>query len=198
LQLELEHTLKQPLYDFLKNGLYKNHSHLPLYWRDLPLRSFIFPKTGERLRTNIQGQVHDDNAFYLPNFCAHAGLFSSVQRLLSILLFLENEYSFIKTIQEHIKQKGSRSSQQHRFVNGFDTVTDSLHTSAGEGYSLLSFGHLGFTGTSLWIDPEKKRGHLLLTNATEKSWYPRHHLATLRKFLGTYALQLDISRPNHL
>jgi CubicO group peptidase (beta-lactamase class C family) len=48
----------------------------------------------------------------------------------------------------------------------------------------MTFGHLGFTGTSIWIDPQKKKGHVILTNATKKYYYDRQGLNDLRRQIG--------------
>jgi CubicO group peptidase (beta-lactamase class C family) len=61
---------------------------------------------------------------------------------------------------------------------------DKANTLAGLGCSENTFGHLGFTGTSFWIDLEKARGAVILTNATQSYWYERSGLTNLRKTIG--------------
>ncbi len=195
LQLELEKSLQESLLPFLKKNVFHNQSDQPLYWRELyslPKSRVIFPPTGERNRRLISGEVHDDNAYHLPQFCAHAGFFSSIQRLSSFLFFLDQTHHLLNEMNILVDNKSPSS----RFACGFDTVTDPLLTLAGLGHSSSTFGHLGFTGTSFWIDPLKKRGHILLTNATEQAWFPRDHLQKLRKFLGSQSLTMDITGPS--
>ena len=76
------------------------------------------------------------------------------------------------------------SKSHPRFVNGWDTVADSSNTLAGNGAPESVFGHLGFTGTSIWIDSACKYGYTLLTNATKEYWYAKSELNKFRKNLG--------------
>lgn len=133
--------------------------------------------TGERNRELIQGEVHDPNAFNLKIFCSHAGLFGTIEGLAKSLLKLEKECQMLKSVSEKIDPK-------QRFVEGFDRVTDIQQTLAGQGCSEKTFGHLGFTGTCFWIDPEKQIGWSLLTNATENYWFERKFLNGLRREIG--------------
>ena len=50
---------------------------------------------------------------------------------------------------------------KERFILGFDTVQNPSNTLAGAGCSDSCFGHLGFTGTSFWIDAKKEIGHII-------------------------------------
>jgi len=71
-----------------------------------------------------------------------------------------------------------------RYLLGWDTVKDNSNTLAGIGAPQNTFGHLGFTGTSIWIDATSGWGWLLLTNGTKKYWYNRDQLNSLRKNIG--------------
>jgi hypothetical protein len=133
--------------------------------------------TGERFRDLIQGQVHDPNAYNINSFCSHAGYFGTIKGLAKSILKLDKSYQLLKTISAQI-------NSQHRFVNGFDRVTDMEQTLAGKGCGKNTFGHLGFTGTCFWIDPDKKRGWSFLTNATENFWFERKFLNGLRREIG--------------
>ena len=151
-----------------------------LHWSDLS-DSHKCPITGMRRKSLIQGIVHDDNAYYLKEKVSHAGLFSTIDGLCESLLKLEDKTNMINLM--------SKSFDKHheRFVNGWDTVTDPKDTMAGVGCSSKTFGHLGFTGTSIWIDCDKRRGVVILTNATKNYWYDRKGLTALRKEIGKLA-----------
>ncbi len=57
-------------------------------------------------------------------------------------------------------------------------------TLAGRGCGEFTFGHLGFTGTSIWIDPEKMKGHVILSNATKFHWFDKTNLNDMRRVIG--------------
>jgi len=63
-------------------------------------------------------------------------------------------------------------------------VLDTKLTLAGSRANLSTFGHLGFTGTSIWIDSERKVGTVILSNATQNYWYDKAELNKLRKFIS--------------
>jgi CubicO group peptidase (beta-lactamase class C family) len=150
-----------------------------VHWLKLPEDSFS-PETGWRNKKNICGEVHDNNCYNIAEFISHAGLFSTVGGLCRSLLNLEKEADMIAKVNlAYATQKA-----EDRFILGFDRVQDPLNTLAGVGASLKTFGHTGFTGTSFWIDIEKMKGAVLLTNATQTYWYERTGLTVLRKALG--------------
>jgi hypothetical protein len=171
--LEIEKVYNRDLYSICSFFWDKELIH----WSDIldPSRS---PSTGIRRKRLIQGVVHDDNAYYLGEKVSHAGLFSTIEGLCQSLINLENKTNMIKQMLD------SFSKKNERFINGWDTVTNPDESLAGKGCSSKTFGHLGFTGTSIWIDCEKKRGAVILTNATQNYWYDRKGLTTLRKELG--------------
>lgn len=122
--------------------------------------------------------VHDPNAFNLNCFTSHAGLFGTVDGLARTLIEFEKNQGFIDKV---VSQK---NGSPQRFIWGFDTVSDPTNTLAGAGCSAHTFGHLGFTGTSFWIDPELMRGHIILSNATKYYWYNKAGLNEFRRYYG--------------
>jgi CubicO group peptidase (beta-lactamase class C family) len=118
----------------------------------------------------IQGEVQDENCYALGGASGHAGLFSNA---LDVLKFAACILSGGKT------EKGSQlfeSSTVELFATrqsepagttralGWDTPGDP--SSSGKYFSPRSIGHLGYAGTSLWIDPERQLAAVLLTNRT--------------------------------
>lgn len=128
-------------------------------------------------------KVHDDNARNLNCFLAHAGLFSSIEKLSEGLVYLNNTFDFI----QKVKAKLISRKIAHRFCYGWDTVGENNpHSLAGHHSHPFVFGHLGFSGCSFWIDPEKFKGYIFLTDATKYYWYHREYLNQLRRDLGEY------------
>lgn len=115
---------------------------------------------------NIQGFVHDPLARGLDGLSGNAGLFSTSGDLSKICRLLMNGGSFggkrylkESTVKEFITCDSSSGSR----ALGWDTNTFG-HTSAGPLFSPSSFGHTGYTGTSVWCDPGQNVFVVLLTN----------------------------------
>ncbi|OGU36527.1 MAG: hypothetical protein A2315_01880 [Ignavibacteria bacterium RIFOXYB2_FULL_35_12] len=114
----------------------------------------------------LQGEVHDERAYMLNGVAGHAGLFSTANDLAKFLQMIlrEGNYQgrqYIKpeTIELFTKKQSDQSSRGL----GWDTKSPE-GSSAGKYFSLLSWGHTGYTGTSVWTDPELKTFVILLTN----------------------------------
>lgn len=150
------------------------------HWKELSIDDLCVV-TGFRRGGVIQGQVHDDNAYTLNEFLSHAGLFATIEGISKTLFNIEKKLGMIEMIDKLF------STRQGRFLRGFDTVEDLEKTLAGKGCSPHTFGHLGFTGTSFWIDCKTKKGIVILSNGTQNFWYARERLNHLRREIGTYA-----------
>ncbi len=172
LMLEIENKSGKPIKDLCQQ--FWNDELM--FWKDLPLTSFS-PITGIRNSKEIMGEVNDDNAYIIDSFCAHAGLFSTIDGLCKTMLNLDQNAGLLKTMNTLCKQ----CPHDQRFVAGWDRVLDHNVTLAGSLCGPETFGHLGFTGSSVWIDIGKKRGVVILTNATQKFWYDRSGLNEFRK-----------------
>jgi hypothetical protein len=148
-----------------------------LFWKDLP---FHFPTTRMGFRNGVPnyGQVHDPNAWVIDDFCSHAGLFSTVDGLCRTLLNYQQKTNFIDQV------KTQSLKDNHRFIFGWDRVVDPQNTLAGNGCGSATFGHLGFTGASIWIDPDKMLGHVILSNAVKYHWFDKQGLNDLRRAIG--------------
>lgn len=153
------------------------------FWRDVPATA-ICPKTGERGGNDIRGDVHDPNAWTIGEWCGHAGLFGTVGGVCRTLLALEKRTGFITKVAQEMDKT------PHRFVWGWDRVENPAQTLAGAGCSKHTFGHLGFTGTSVWIDAERNRGHVILSNATRDGWYLKDGLNEFRRTVGELVWRL--------
>lgn len=121
------------------------------------------------LRGVVHGRVHDERSYFMDGIAGHAGLFSSVQDIAKYAFMLLNggyyggHQYFTPEIIEYFT--GHRSDINHRGL-GFDRKNDDDFSTAGEYTGENTFGHLGFTGTSLWVDPDEDIAIILLTNRT--------------------------------
>ena len=133
----------------------------------LTQRSNIPPTVDDWTLRNriIQGEVHDENASALGGVAGHAGLFANAEDLAIFAEAMLNGGAPIlrpATIQL-FTQRESTPPETSRAL-GWDTP--SAPSQAGKYFSPRSYGHLGYTGTSLWIDPERQLSVTLLTNRT--------------------------------
>jgi CubicO group peptidase (beta-lactamase class C family) len=158
----------------------------PLGMRDtqyrppVSLRSRISPTERDPWRGRVLiGEVHDENAFALGGVAPHAGLFSTAGDLARFARMLLNggklEGSRLvssETVDLFTRRAGVPGSTR---ALGWDTPSNGKdprssipgeagYSSAGSLFSDRSFGHTGFTGTSMWIDPEQDLFVILLTN----------------------------------
>jgi CubicO group peptidase (beta-lactamase class C family) len=114
---------------------------------------------------HIHGEVHDENAFALGGVAGHAGLFSTARDLaiFAQLMLNRGEYGGRRYIRaETVDLFTRRHSAQSSRALGWDTPAGT--TSAGAFFTPASYGHTGFTGTSIWIDPQRDLFVILLTN----------------------------------
>ncbi len=111
----------------------------------------------------IQGEVQDENAFVLNGAAGHAGLFSNVPDLLRFAaeILTPNKLFTAETIAKFSQRQPPQGSSR---ALGWDTP--SQNSSSGSHFSPHSIGHLGYAGTSLWIDLEASIAIVLLTNRT--------------------------------
>src|SRR3954464_5347897 len=101
----------------------------------------------------IHGIVHDENACALGGVAGHAGLFSSARdaAVFSQMMLNGGEYNGVRLIQPTTVARWTARQSNHSSRGlGWDTPSD--RSSSGKYFSPRSFGHTGFTGTSIWID----------------------------------------------
>jgi beta-glucosidase-like glycosyl hydrolase/CubicO group peptidase (beta-lactamase class C family) len=115
----------------------------------------------------IQGTVHDETSALLGGMAGHAGLFSTASDLAVFVQMILNEgnYGGVQYLKpETIKLFTERKSLNVQRGLGWDFKTLKGYTSVGNLFSNKSFGHTGFTGTSIWVDPERNLFVIFLTN----------------------------------
>jgi len=114
------------------------------------------------------GEVHDENSASLGGVAGHAGLFSTAAEVAALgQLYLDGGiYNGVRllapeTVAEMVRvQVGG--DEDPRGLGWHQRSAD--YASSGHGFSPRSFGHTGFTGTSLWVDPDRELVVALLTN----------------------------------
>jgi CubicO group peptidase (beta-lactamase class C family) len=116
-------------------------------------------------RRIIQGEVHDENASTMGGVAPHAGLFSTAEDLAKFAQAMLNQGSPILR-PETISLFTRRESTPQGTSRALGWDTPSPPSQSGKYFSPQSFGHLGYTGTSLWIDPTRQLSITLLTNRT--------------------------------
>ncbi len=113
----------------------------------------------------IQGEVQDENASVLGGVAGHAGVFSSVVDLSVFAnVMLQGGRPLFRSETVAVFTRRETSPMGTSRALGWDTP--SAPSQSGKYFSVRAFGHLGYTGTSLWIDPERQLSVIMLTNRT--------------------------------
>jgi len=115
----------------------------------------------------ICGEVHDENAWVMGGIAGHAGLFGTADDLAVFCQMMLDEGNAggkqlieAKTVREFTQALPCPQGDAHAL--GWGRRSEPF--SSGKYFSPMSYGHLGYTGTSIWIDPEKQLFVILLTN----------------------------------
>lgn len=145
-----------------------------LTWRIAPVeKDTLWPFSTKR------PLVHDQNAALLGGVAGHAGLYATTGDLVLMTAILMNDgssngrvYFRPATLRTFLSRRNSPRAL------GWDLRSPGGHSSAGDFFSNSSYGHLGFTGTSIWIDPEKELAVILLSNRV----YPTSDNIKIRAF----------------
>ena len=131
----------------------------------MALRPRIAPTEKGTLRGvgMLQGEVHDETAFRLDGIAGNAGLFGTAGDLAIFAQMLLNGGTFdgVRIVNDTTIRRFITPVADARAI-GWEVAAQ--ERGAGEFLSLRAFGHVGFTGTSLWIDPERELFVILLTN----------------------------------
>jgi beta-N-acetylhexosaminidase len=129
----------------------------------------------------LQGEVHDENAWIMGGVAGHAGLFSTVVDLSRFANMLIREgrvgnRQFLKAETIELFTTPADTSHQHTRALGWDTKSPEGYSSAGHFFGPRSYGHTGFTGTSIWFDPDEQLYVILLSNRVYPSRDNRGHI----------------------
>jgi CubicO group peptidase (beta-lactamase class C family) len=116
----------------------------------------------------LKGEVHDENAYALGGIAGHAGLFSTAADLAVFAQMMLNggEYNGIRIFADSTVALFTKRAAGTRAL-GWDTCGGS--GSCGKYLGEDAYGHTGFTGTSLWLDPDRDMFVVLLTNRVHEA-----------------------------
>ena len=157
--------------------------------------SRIAPSEQDEWRNRLlRGEVHDENAAAMGGVAGHAGLFGTAESVLAVSgAWLRGYYGRESSLEgELVRQFTTRQESAARSSWALGWDTPSAPSSSGSSFSDRSFGHLGYTGTSLWIDPLCELEVVLLSNRVHpsrrnekiKAFRPRIHDLVYREFVS--------------
>ncbi|MBN2529839.1 MAG: beta-lactamase family protein [Deltaproteobacteria bacterium] len=128
----------------------------------------------------LKGEVHDDNAWTMGGVAGHAGLFSTSEDMVRLGMDWLDALKGDGIISLHLAKQSVARRKSGRGL-GFDMVTAGA-SSVGDFAGDATFGHLGFTGTSIWMDPKKDAVICLLTNRV----HPTRDNIRIRRFRPSF------------
>jgi CubicO group peptidase (beta-lactamase class C family) len=147
----------------------------------------------------LQGQVHDENAYALGGVAGHAGLFSTAADLSIFAQMMLNggEYNGVRVLSDTVVSLFTRRTAGTRAL-GWDTAEGT--GGAGKFLDSHAYGHTGYTGTSIWIDPERQMFVLLLTNRVHaaRARRPAKVISDVRADLADAAAAAVIDNPDNV
>lgn len=143
----------------------------------------------------LRGEVHDDNCRVMGGTAGHAGLFGKAEGVLQLCETLRDIWkgeSNTDIISQKLLRRAFTKVKGSTWTLGFDTPT-TLYSSSGKYFTKDTIGHLGFTGTSFWIDLRRGIVVTLLTNRVNpsrkneriKKFRPQLHNAVMEGILQT-------------
>src|SRR5882672_6869430 len=114
----------------------------------------------------VQGEVHDENAFAMGGVSGHAGVFSTAPDLAAVCQMWLNGgvYAHQRILRRATIAQFTTPQQLSGGTRTLGWAVPTEGGSSGHYFSAHSFGHTGFTGTSIWIDPDRQLFVVLLTN----------------------------------
>jgi len=183
LGLVIERITGEPLDAFTERRVFR-----PLGMRDTrfrppaELRPRIAATEVDSMRGGlIWGEVHDPNAWALGGVAGHAGLFSTARDLAVFAQLMLNggEYGGARLARPQTVARWT-APQRRGSSRALGWDTPSGESSAGRHFSARSFGHTGYTGTSIWIDPERSLFVVLLTTRVNPTSANQRHVALRR------------------
>jgi serine-type D-Ala-D-Ala carboxypeptidase len=118
----------------------------------------------------IQGEVQDENCYALGGVAGHAGLFANTYDILQFAACILQQGKTSEETQlfkpDTVQLFSTRQTEPQGTTRALGWDTPGTPSSSGKFFSANSIGHLGYAGTSLWIDPKRQLAAVLLTNRT--------------------------------
>jgi CubicO group peptidase (beta-lactamase class C family) len=164
----VERVTGQSLADFTRDRIFNLVEASPLAFGMHHLKGDVLDKIAPSEKDPwrgrlLQGEVHDENAAALGGIAGHAGLFGTAQAVGQITkAWLDNYAGKPSIFRQDLVSQFVKAQSGTSWGLGWDTP--SQPSSSGQWFSPESFGHLGFTGTSIWIDPIRELEVIFLSN----------------------------------
>lgn len=137
----------------------------------------------------IWGEVHDGNAYFLGGAAGHAGLFSTASETFLLAQQFLSESTKLLTPQtcKLFRENMTLGLEEARSIGWQLAATKD--STGGVELPPDSFGHNGFTGTCVWIDPDHRRVFILLTNRTHAHALPFANINAVRREFNSLAVK---------
>jgi len=171
LQLAIDTLNKRPIDDYLKKNIYnplglKNITYLPLKFYN---KNKIIPtEWDESWRYgNLQGYVNDPSAALMGGMAGNAGLYSDAHDLgiLFQMVLNKGSYGGMQYINPKVVDQFTKRHDDTQRALGFDMPN--RKAIVGKKASKKTFGHSGYTGTCVWVDPENEIVYVFLSNRNQ-------------------------------
>jgi CubicO group peptidase (beta-lactamase class C family) len=147
----------------------------------------------------LKGEVHDENAYALGGVAGHAGLFSTAADLSIFAQMMLNggSYNGVRVLSDTTVALFTRRAAGTRAL-GWDTADGD--GGSGKFLDSRAYGHTGYTGTSIWIDPERQMFVLLLTNRVHaaRARRPAKVISDVRADLADAAVASVVDNPDNV
>ncbi len=152
--------------------------------KTLAARTFVATEECPR-RGLLQGEVHDPEAWAMGGVAGHAGMFGTLDGVWRLVYALKRAYQGATDTLFHSGAVQRFWTRSKRVPNTTRTLAwdmpSALDSTVGQRFSRTSVGHLGYTGTSIWIDLKNDIIGIVLTNAVHPT-YPDDKKKTMRAF----------------
>ncbi|WP_010677292.1 serine hydrolase domain-containing protein [Bacillus timonensis] len=165
----IEKVIEEDFQTFLKRELFeKLHMSETSFQPNYERERFAATEFSEALQDHKHGIVHDDNTESMGGVSGHAGLFSTISDLANFASMIENNGLFqgSRILTERSiaisRENFTPFSSEHRGLGWM--LKSPAFSGCGDLFSTFSYGHTGFTGTSIWFDPDIQLHVILLTN----------------------------------
>lgn len=146
-------------------------------------------------RRLIWGEVHDGNAYFLGGAAGHAGLFSTARETFALAQqFLRESTRLLAPETCGLFRENMTAGLEEARSIGWQ-LAGTKDSSGGTELPADGFGHNGFTGTCVWIDPHTRRIFILLTNRTHARTLPFANINAVRREFTTLAIKAVAVRP---
>lgn len=179
----IEEATQVPFTNFIQKEIFDPlEMNETMYNPTFPKEHYAATEYSEKLKEYKRGVVHDDNAETMGGISGHAGLFSTLSDLGNFAKMIENNgvYNQKKIISERAMQLSKKSytsfDRDHRGIGWM--LKSPTQSSCGDYFSEKSYGHTGYTGTSMWFDPTIDLHVILLTNRVH--FGRKDHIVRLR------------------